>query len=123
RKAYELREHATDRDRFFITTIYDRQVTGNLEKEGETLRLWAQTYPRDPIAPGLMSGFFAAGTGQYELMIDEAQKAIAIGPGAGQGIPAYYSLTWGYISLGRPMEALAALQRAMARAEQADAWT
>jgi hypothetical protein len=42
-----LRDHATDRDRFFITTIYDRQVTGNLEKEAETLRLWAQTYPRD----------------------------------------------------------------------------
>ena len=32
RKAYELRDHATDRDRFFIMTIYDRQVTGNLEK-------------------------------------------------------------------------------------------
>ena len=67
RKAYELRDHATDRDRFFIMTIYDRQVTGNLEKEGETLRLWAQTYPRDPVAPGLTSGFFAAGTGQYRV--------------------------------------------------------
>jgi len=32
-KAYALREHATDRDRFFITTIYDRQATGNLEQE------------------------------------------------------------------------------------------
>ncbi len=48
-KAYELRDRANDRERFFIATIYDRQVTGNLEKEGETLRLWAQTYPRDPV--------------------------------------------------------------------------
>ncbi len=86
RKAYELRDHATDRDRFFIMAIYDRQVTGNLEKEGETLRLWAQTYPRDPVAPGLMAGFFAAGTGQYELMIEQARKAIAIGHDAGQVI-------------------------------------
>ena len=103
-------------------TIYDRQITGNLEKEGETLRLWAQTYPRDPVAPGLASGYFAAGTGQYELMIEEAQKAIAIAPDAGQAIPAYYTVAWGYISLGRPTEALAALRRAIARGEQADAF-
>jgi eukaryotic-like serine/threonine-protein kinase len=123
RKAYELRDHATDRDRFFIMTIYDRQITGNLEKEGETLRLWAQTYPRDPIAPGLMSGFFAAGTGQYELMIEQAQKAIAIAPDAGQASPAYYSVAWGYISLGRPTEALTALRRAIAHADQPEALT
>src|SRR6202008_2584386 len=31
-RAYELRDRANDRERFFIATIYDRQVTGNLEK-------------------------------------------------------------------------------------------
>jgi tetratricopeptide (TPR) repeat protein len=123
RKAYELRDHATDRDRFFIMTIYDRQVTGNLEKEGDTLRLWAQTYPRDPVAPGLMSGFFAAGTGQYELMIEEARKAIAIGADAGQATPAYYSTVWGYVSLGRPADAEQALRQAMTRGDQPDALT
>ena len=80
RKAYKLRDRANDRERFFITTIYDRQVTGNLEKEAETLRLWEQTYPRDPIAPGLMGGFAAAGTGKYELMIQKSRDAIAIDP-------------------------------------------
>jgi tetratricopeptide (TPR) repeat protein len=123
RKAYELRDHATDRDRFFIMTIYDRQVTGNLEKEGETLRLWAQTYPRDPVAPGLTSGFFAAGTGQYELMIEQARKAIAIGPDAGQAIPAYYNVVWGYVSLGRPADAEQPLRQAMMRGDQPDALT
>src|SRR4029079_486039 len=123
RRGYELRDHATDRDRFFIMTIYDRQVTGNLEKEGETLRLWAQTYPRDPIAPGLMSGFFAAGTGQYQFMIDEGRKAIAIDPDAGQVIPAYYSVTWGHIALGRPTDAEQALRLAVAHGDQADALT
>jgi serine/threonine protein kinase/tetratricopeptide (TPR) repeat protein len=123
RKAYELREHATDRDRFFIMTIYDRQVTGNLEKEGETLRLWAQTYPRDPVAPGLMSGYFAAGTGQYELMVEEARKAIAISPESGPAVPAYYGVVWGYISLGRVADAEAALRQAITRADQPDAST
>jgi len=123
RKAYELRDHATDRDRFFIMTIYDRQVTGNLEKEGDTLRLWAQTYPRDPVAPGLTSGFFAAGTGQYELMLEKAREAIALGHDAGQATPAYYNVVWAYISLGRPADAERALPQAIARGDQPDALT
>ena len=123
RKAYGLRDRATDRDRFFIMTIYDRNVTGNLEREGETLRLWAQTYPRDPVAPGLTAGFFAAGTGQYELMIEEARKAIAIGFDAGQATPAYYSVAGGYISLGRPADAEPPLRQAMTRGDQPDALT
>jgi tetratricopeptide (TPR) repeat protein len=118
-KAYQLRDHATDRDRFFITTIYDRQVTGNLEKEAETLRLWAQTYPRDPVAPGLMSGYATAGTGKYELMIEKAREAIAISPDAGRVIPAYFNVVWGYISQGRPTEAEQALRQAVARAPDA----
>jgi len=38
-KAYQLRDRANDRERFFITAVYDRQVTGNLEKERQTLEL------------------------------------------------------------------------------------
>jgi eukaryotic-like serine/threonine-protein kinase len=118
-KAYQLRDHATDRDRFFIATIYDRQVTGNLEKEMETLRLWAQTYPRDQIAVGLMSGYATAGTGQYELMIEKAREAIAINPDAGANTPAYFSLVWGDLSLGRAAEANQALQTAIGRVPDA----
>jgi tetratricopeptide (TPR) repeat protein len=79
-KAYELRERASDREKFFITTIYHRQVTGNLEKEKQTLRLWAQTYPRDRDAHGLMAGFASIGTGQFEKSIEEANIAIGIDP-------------------------------------------
>jgi tetratricopeptide (TPR) repeat protein len=115
-KAYQLRDRANDRDRFFIATIYDRQVTGNLEKEAETLRLWSQTYPRDPIAPGLASGYAAAGTGKYDLMIEKAKEAIAMSPDAGAVTPAYFSVVGGYISLGRSKEAEEALRRALVHA-------
>ena len=47
RKAYELRDRVSDRERFYILLLYDRQVTGNLQKELQTLESWAQTYPRD----------------------------------------------------------------------------
>jgi tetratricopeptide (TPR) repeat protein len=113
RKAYELREHATDRERFFISTIYERQVTGNLEKEAEILRLWAQTYPRDPNAPGLMSGFATGGTGRYELMIQASRDAMAIDPDV---VPPYISMAIGHIYLGRPNDAEQAVQQVLAHA-------
>ena len=112
-----MRDHATDRERFFITTMYDRQVTGNLEKEAETLRLWAQTYPRDPVAPGLMGGFAAGGTGQYELIIQKARDVMAIDPD--YQIPAQFNVAWGYVCLGRLNDAEQAFRQASGRTPEA----
>ena len=55
-KAYQLRDRASDREKFFITATYDLQVTGNLEKAQQTCELWAQTYPRDANPHGFLSG-------------------------------------------------------------------
>jgi tetratricopeptide (TPR) repeat protein len=115
RKAYELRDHASDKERFFIATIYDRQVTGNLEKEAETLRLWAQTYPRAPIAIGLQGGFAAGGTGQYELMIEKSRDAHAIDP---NGIPDILQTVWGYVYLNRLNDAEHAVRQGIGRAPE-----
>jgi hypothetical protein len=113
-----LREHATDRDRFFIMTIYDRQVTGNLEKEGQTLRLWAQTYPRDPVAPGLTAGFYAAGTGQYDADDREGQEGHCHqSRRRARSVRRTTTVVWGYISLGRPADAEEAHRQAMTRAD------
>ncbi len=56
-KAYQLRDRASDVERFFIDTFYDRQVTGNLERQQQTMESWARTYPRDPMPHGLLAGF------------------------------------------------------------------
>ena len=52
-RAWQLRDRVSDRERFFIDFIYDRDVTGNLEKAYQTLELWLQTYPRrgEPPSP------------------------------------------------------------------------
>ncbi len=50
RKAYQLRDRASDAERFFIDTSYDNAVTGNIEKDFQTGLQWAQTYPRDELA-------------------------------------------------------------------------
>ena len=96
--AYQLRDRASDRERFFITTLYDRQVTGNLEKEQQTLRLWAQTYPRDRDAHGLQSGFASVGSGQYLKTIEEANLALEIDPDFSHG---YANIASAYFYLDR----------------------
>jgi eukaryotic-like serine/threonine-protein kinase len=79
-RAYELRERATDPERFFIEYAYDRDVTGDLEKAFQTVTVWTQTYPRDLNAYGLRGGYSAHGTGRYEEAIQSAQRALAIEP-------------------------------------------
>jgi eukaryotic-like serine/threonine-protein kinase len=79
-KAYQLRHRASDAERFYIDTLYDRDFTGNLERERRTLETWAESYPRDPSAPTLLAGLALSSTGQYELAIAETEKAIALVP-------------------------------------------
>ena len=108
-KAYQLRDRASDWEKFFITSMYDRQVTGNLEKEHQTLELWAQTYPRDRDAHGLLSGFGSQGLGKYEQSIEEAQKAISIDP---ELTPAYVNSGFSFFYLDRPEDAENAIHEA-----------
>jgi serine/threonine protein kinase/tetratricopeptide (TPR) repeat protein len=110
-KAYQLRDHASDRERFLITTLYDRQVTGNLEKEQQTLQVWAQTYPRDRDAHGLLSGFASQGSGQYEKSIEQANIALGIDPDFVYG---YVNAAYDYFYLGRWAETEEAIQKASA---------
>ena len=111
-KAHQLRDRASDVERFFIDTLYDRDVTGNLEREQRTLESWAQTYPRDAIPHGLLSGFATRSTGKYELSLDEANKAIALDP----DLAAHYSSkAFSELFLNRLADAEATVSRAIER--------
>ena len=82
-KAWQLRERASDREKFFIEFTYHRQVTGNLEKAYQTLELWLQTYPRNDGPPSpydLLGGLATQGTGRFERGIEMSQKEIADHP-------------------------------------------
>ena len=70
---------------------------------------WAQTYPRDVTAHGLLAGFSSQGSGKFELSIDEAQKAIELDP---DFMPAHASLVFSYVYLDRQADADHAFQRA-----------
>src|SRR4029450_11164945 len=79
-KAYQLRNRASDAERFFIDTLYDRDFTGNLERERRTLETWAESYPRDTAPLTLIGGLALLSTGQHELAGTETEKAIVWDP-------------------------------------------
>src|SRR6516164_2832473 len=111
-KAYQLRNRASDQERFFITLSYDLQVTGNLEKGHQTCTLWMQAYPRAWEPHGLLSGDIYAATGKREESVEEAKITLGINPGFSIG---YANLTKGYMALGRVDEAEATLHQASER--------
>jgi tetratricopeptide (TPR) repeat protein len=113
RKAWKLRDRVSGRERFFIDFLYDRQVTGNLEKAYQTLELWHQTYPRgDPDPRGLLGGISTHGTGRFERAIEASQEIIAAAPDVPIG---YGNLASGLFFLDRFPEAESALQQAYER--------
>ena len=79
-RAFELRERATDNEKFYITAAYHRQVTGDLDQALRAFDSWAQTYPRTFDSYGLASGFVTKGQGQYPGCIERAGKAEAANP-------------------------------------------
>jgi eukaryotic-like serine/threonine-protein kinase len=111
-QAYQLRDRVTDREKFFITALYDRQVRGSLEKARETCELWAQAYPRDVGPHAFLSGGVSIGVGQYEKGVEEAQKSIGLDPDFAFG---YSNLAANYGFLGRLPQAENTLQRASER--------
>jgi DNA-binding winged helix-turn-helix (wHTH) protein/predicted Zn-dependent protease len=111
-KAYQLRGHASERERFFIDVTYDRQVTGNLEKAHQSLESWVLTYPRDRDAHGLLSGFSSQGLGRYEDAIEEGKKSIGVDP---DFVPGYANVAFASIYLDRPAQAEGILKQASER--------
>ena len=111
-KAYQLRHRASDAERFYIETLYDRDFTGNLERERRTLETWAESYPRDAAAHTLLAGLALSSTGQHELAIAETDKAIALDPDL---TPAYANKAFNQLMLNRLDDALLTVRLATER--------
>jgi tetratricopeptide (TPR) repeat protein len=111
RIAYGLRDRVSDRERRYILMLYDRQVTGNLQKELQTLESWVQTYPRDSTAKAILGGWVAMGTGQYDRGIQVGQEVLRLDPNMSYG----YTVASHYVSLNRFTEAEDMLRRAAER--------
>ena len=108
RKAYELRERVSERERFYIEAHYQDYVTGNLEKACQVYELWAQTYPRDDIAYYSLSTTYR-NLGQYDKALAQAGENLRLQPG---DCGSYAILVASYVNLNH-------LDKARATAEEA----
>ena len=111
-KAYQLRDRASDREKFFIDFAYHRTVTGDLEKARQVCEVWAQTYPRDMQPHSFLGGALNASFGRFEAAEEEARKAIMLDPD--HSFP-YFNLAASYIYRDRLAEARSTLQKALER--------
>jgi eukaryotic-like serine/threonine-protein kinase len=113
-KAWKLRDRVSDREKFFIDFIYEREVTGNLEKAYQTLETWYETYPRgeQPSPHDLLAGLSTQGTGRFERAIEISREEIAADPAVVFG---YHNLASSLFFLDRFSEAEKTLEQAAGR--------
>ncbi|MFY9530541.1 MAG: protein kinase [Candidatus Acidiferrales bacterium] len=110
-KAHELSDRVSEREKFFIESVYYLLATGDLEKARQASELWVQTYPRDWAAPvGL--GIIYASLGQYDRALVEYREALRLNPASAVN---YANLVGCYLQLNRLEEARATAEEAQAK--------
>ncbi len=111
RKAYELRQKVSERERLTIEGHYYVTATGELEKAAQTFELWHQTYPRESM-PLITLGFVSATLGNWENALEDWRAALRLDPNNSGN---YYLLSLAYMSLNRLDEAEAVYKQAEER--------
>ncbi len=74
RRAYELRERVSERERYYIAAHYHSTVTGSVEKAVENYEIWKASYPRDATPLTNLSAVLND-LGQFDRALAEAQVA------------------------------------------------
>jgi serine/threonine protein kinase/tetratricopeptide (TPR) repeat protein len=117
RKAYELRDRVSPRERFYISARYFDVVTGELEKAEENYKLWIQDYPREA-GPHVNLGVIYAVLGQHERALAEWKEASRVD--ASWGLP-WANQIQGNAYVNRLDDAKTAYQQAVDRRVDGDA--
>jgi serine/threonine protein kinase/tetratricopeptide (TPR) repeat protein len=108
RKAYELRDRVSEREKLYITEHYYQTVTGEEDKEMEALQLYGRTYPNDSIPPNNLAVGFEM-EGDFDKAAEQGREAVRIDPNSASG---YVNLAYAYLGANRPDEAQQTLQQA-----------
>ncbi|WP_433975565.1 winged helix-turn-helix domain-containing protein [Tunturiibacter lichenicola] len=116
-RAWQLRDHASDREKFVIDANYAILATGNLEAARQTLEAWSQMYPRDAAPHVMLSGYPNKAAGRFEEAIAEGRKTIELDP---DFAIAYFNIAVNNVYLNRLDEAGNVLRRAAGRGLEID---
>ena len=112
RKAYEMRARTSEPENYFISTVFHKEVTGNVKTAEQSCEVWKQAYPRSEMPHVYLSGAIYPVTGQYEQAVEEAREALRLNPDS--PLP-YAFLMLDDTALNRLDEAKATHQQALGR--------
>jgi serine/threonine protein kinase/tetratricopeptide (TPR) repeat protein len=101
RKAYELRDRVSERERFYIIEHYYSMVTGEMDKDVEILELYKRTYPNDSV-PGNNLAVAYSQIGDFEKAAAAARESIQVDP---RSPNAHIGLSGSYFEMNRFDEA------------------
>jgi len=107
KKAYDLRDRVSERERYRISALYFEKVTAEVERATEAYELWAKSYPRDMV-PHTNLGALYSGLGQYDKAIAETEASLRLEP----TLNGYANLASAYINVNRLKDARQTLQEA-----------
>jgi tetratricopeptide (TPR) repeat protein len=110
KRAFQLRERVSERERYAIQAFYYSYATGELEKANQVYELWEQSYPRDYLPSGNLGDNFMR-LGQWEKALRETKDSLRLEP-----INAIMNsnLAWMQLALNRTDEARTTVEQALA---------
>jgi eukaryotic-like serine/threonine-protein kinase len=111
KRAFELREHTSEREKMHIVSSYYHLDSGEMEKAIQSYELWTQSYPRDWV-PYTNLGAAYAILGQYEKAVQASNEAQKLNP---DSVVAYSNLGGYYLALNRFPEARDVTAQALSR--------
>jgi Tfp pilus assembly protein PilF len=110
-KAFQLRDHASEREKLRITASYYQDVTGEMEKAAQTYQEEIESYPRQWQVYGDL-GVIVSALGQYEKAVETTKQSLRISP---DGLSLYGNLANFILALQRLDEARQTIHEAQAR--------
>jgi serine/threonine protein kinase/tetratricopeptide (TPR) repeat protein len=111
KKAFELKDRASEREKLYISAHYYDEVAGEQDKIIEIYEQWKRTYPRETL-PWDNLALRYEGLGQADKSLENASEAMRLDP---KDNYAYQNLADAYTSLGRFDEAQAVIDQATAQ--------
>src|SRR5215469_13620188 len=111
KKAFDLRDNVTEREKFRVTAHYYSPGTGDMEKAIQTNKLWIEVYPRDFVAYSNLGTTYMV-LGQYEHAAAATREALHLEP---NNVVSYENLGEIYLALNRFDDARATTEEALRR--------
>jgi eukaryotic-like serine/threonine-protein kinase len=110
KKAFELRQHGTERERLILSASYYYQGIGDFDKAIVQYDVWKKSYPRDFVPHTNLAALYND-AGQFELALEEGREGLRI---SGGHALSYNTTGWAALRSGRVVDAKGIFDQAIA---------